>query len=109
LEFKSIPGWDFPPAQAFTLTLGQLTTTSAAYSPTAPIWLSGLRMLPNGALAMTLEGSPDHTYAILASPNLLTPLANWTEVLRLTNTTGQTTFTNPPPTVTPFYYRAKEL
>jgi hypothetical protein len=66
-------------------------------------------VLPNGTLAMTLEGTPGGVYAILGSPGLLTPLANWTEVLRLTNTTGQTTFTNPAPAVTPFYYRAKQL
>jgi hypothetical protein len=58
---------------------------------------------------MTLEGVPGRVYALVGSPSLLTPLANWTEVLRLTNTTGHTTFTNPAPAITPQYYRAKQL
>ncbi len=108
LEFKPIPGWDLPPTQALTLTLGQLSTASALYTRT-PVLLTGLHVLPNGALAMTIAGKAGGVYAVVASTNLLTPLANWPEVLRLTNTTGQTTFTSPPPAVTPQYYRAREL
>ncbi|HSA11776.1 MAG TPA: hypothetical protein P5205_15555 [Candidatus Paceibacterota bacterium] len=109
LEFKPIPGWDLPASQDVDLTLGGLRTTIALYTQSVPVRLSGVRVLPDGALAMTLEGTPGGIYAVLASGNLLTPLANWPEVLRLTNTTGQTTFTNPPPAVTPQYYRAREL
>ena len=66
-------------------------------------------MLPNGALAATLEVGAGRVYSILGSTNLLKPLTNWTEVLRLTNTTGQTSFTSPPPLLPRQYYRAKEL
>jgi len=71
--------------------------------------LTSLNLLADGAVAITLEGPPGRVYAILGSANLLTPLTNWPEVLRLTNATGQITFTNPPPAVTPQYYRARQL
>ncbi len=74
-----------------------------------PIRFTGLSPVGNGGVAMTLEGVPGRVYAIVGSSNLLAPLAGWTELLRLTNTTGQITFTNPPPVVSPQYYRAKEL
>ena len=70
---------------------------------------TALRLLTNGAVAMTLQGVTGGVYSIIASTNLLTPLTNWTEVRRLTNSGGQTVFTNPPPTVSPQYYRAKQL
>ena len=63
----------------------------------------------NGAVAATLQGSAGLVYSILGSTNLLQPLTNWTEVLRLTNTTGAITFTSPPPVLSPQYYRAKQL
>jgi hypothetical protein len=108
LEFRPILGWNLPPSQSLTLTPGNLSTLSASYTRT-PVWLSGARLLTNGGCAMALQGVPWGVYSIIASTNLLTPLANWTEVLRLTNTTGQSTFTNPPPPATPFYYRAKQF
>jgi len=73
------------------------------------VQFSGVRLLTNGAVAMTLQGVTGRVYSIVASTNLLNPLTNWVEVLRLTNTTGQTVFTNPPPSSSPRYYRAKEL
>ncbi|HOX58468.1 MAG TPA: choice-of-anchor Q domain-containing protein [Candidatus Paceibacterota bacterium] len=109
LEFKPVAGWNLPSAQAITLTLGQLTTASALYTQSTPVRLSDPRVLPDGALAMTLEGVLGCVYSITGSTNLLEPLTNWAEVLRLTNSTGQTAFTNPPPPATPFYYRAKQL
>jgi len=74
-----------------------------------PVQFSGVSLLTNGAIAMTIQGVTGRVYAIVASTNLLNPLANWAEVQRLTNTGGQTVFTNPAPPSTPAYYRAKEL
>ena len=74
-----------------------------------PVRLLDPRVLSGGRIAMTLEGITNAVYAILNSSDLLTWMTNWTEVLRLTNTTGQTAFTNPPSAFSPFYYRAKEL
>jgi len=74
-----------------------------------PVQLSGIRWLSSGTVAMTLQGVTGGVYSIVASTNLLTRLTNWAEVLRLTNTGGRTVFTNPPPPVSPQYYRAKEL
>jgi len=108
LQFKPVPGWDLPASQALTLTLGQLSTASALYTR-PPVLLTGLRVLSDGALAMTLQGTAGRAYSMVVSTNLFQPLSTWTEMLRLTNGTGQTTFTNPPPAVTPQYYRAKEL
>ena len=73
------------------------------------VQFAGVRLLTNGAVAMTLQGVRDRVYSIVVSTNLLNPLSNWAEVLRLTNTGGQTVFTNPPPSSSPRYYRAKEL
>jgi hypothetical protein len=108
LEFKPLTNWDLPPNQSLTLTLGELRTTSALYTRSS-VWLSGWRVLTSGAVAMTLQGKTDGVYSILGSSDLLMPLSTWTQVLRLTNTGGQTTFTNPPPPSSPLYYRAKEL
>ena len=58
---------------------------------------------------MTLQGYTGSVYSIVTSTNLLKPLSNWTEVWRLTNTTGQAIFTNPLLPSSPQYYRAKEL
>jgi hypothetical protein len=108
LEFKPVLGWDLPPFQSLPLTPGNLSTLSASYTRT-PVWLGGLRLLSNRGVAMTLQGVPWGVYSIVASTNLLNPLTNWAEVLRLTNTFGQTVFTNPPSASLPQYYRAKEL
>jgi hypothetical protein len=107
VEFKPLTNWDLPPNQSLTLTAGNVSTTSALYTRSS-VWLSGWRVLGNGAIAMTLQGKTDGVYSILASTNLLKPLSAWTEVLHLTNTGGRTTFTNPPPASLPVYYRAKE-
>jgi hypothetical protein len=219
LEFKLIPGWDLPPSQALTLTLGAATSTNALYTPSVgqlavspsgalavngyaggpfspagvtytlansgsaslnwtasktanwlslsaasgtlaagaatsvtvslsagakslalgsysdtvsftslapdlgsascPITLSvavhpvvqlvNPQILSDGSIRMTIQGVDNGVYSILASPSLLNPIVNWPEVLRLTNTGGQTVFTNPPPLSSPQYYRAKEL
>jgi hypothetical protein len=87
-------------------TTRRVSLTAAAHPPVA---LNGARVLPNGSLTMTLQGVTNRLYSILGTTNLLQPLTNWAEVLRLTNTGGQTVFTNPPPLSSPQYYRAKEL
>ncbi len=74
-----------------------------------PVQFTGVSLLTNGAIAMTLQGVTGGVYSIVASTNLLNPLTNWEEVLRLTNTAGQTVFTNQPPTNASLYYRAEEL
>jgi hypothetical protein len=75
-----------------------------------PLRLSKVRLLDGGRIAMTLQGVTNRVYSIVVSTNLLAPMQNWAEVLRLTNTAGQTVFTNPVPTNAPRgYYRAKEL
>jgi hypothetical protein len=76
-----------------------------------PVVLANAHALTNGNLSMTLQGVTNRVYSILGTTNLLRPITNWPEVLRLTNSSGQTTFTitNPAPVVTPQYYRAKEL
>ena len=65
-------------------------------------------ILDDGSIRMTLQGVDNGVYSILASPDLLDQVANWTEVLRVTNTSGQTVFTISPPRSSPQYYRAKE-
>jgi hypothetical protein len=75
----------------------------------SPVQFTGVNLLTDGALAMTLQGVAGGVYSIVASTNLLDPLTHWSELRRLTNSGGQTTFTNPPPLVSPQYYRAKEL
>ena len=66
-------------------------------------------VLSDGSIRMILQGLDKGVYSIIASPSLLDPIANWRELLRLTNTGSQTVFTNPPPSSSPYYYRAKEL
>jgi hypothetical protein len=85
----------------------RLVSLSVAVHP--PVQFTGVRLLTNSAIALTLQGVTGRVYSIVASTNLLKPLTNWAEVLRLTNTAGQTVFTNPPPASSPQYYRAKEL
>ena len=87
------------------------TTRSATLVVTVhpPILLTNPRVLSGGRIAMTLQGMTNRVYSIVASSNLLDRLTNWTEVLRLTNTAGQTAFTNQPPANSRRYYRAKEL
>ena len=58
---------------------------------------------------MRLQGVTNGVYTILVSSNVVAPMANWSEALRLTNTTGVAVFTNPPPPTTrQRFYRAKE-
>ena len=108
LEFKPLTGWDLPPTQTLTLTAGELRTASASYTPIA-VRFTGASLLPNGAVAITLEGGAGQVYSILGSTSLIKPLTDWIEVLRLTNSTGQTTFTSPLPLLPRQYYRAKAL
>jgi hypothetical protein len=94
--------------------------TMAALIVTGPA-ASGPASLPNGRLAIlqppdsasiaiTLDGSTNSVYCILASTNLLAPGPNWVELLRLTNTAGRTTFTNPiSPEIPQRFFRAIEL
>jgi len=77
-------------------------TLAVAVHP--PVRLSNPQVLTNGSLCLAIQGMANGVYAIMVSTNLLTPLSNWTEILRLTNTTGQTTFTNQPPSSTRQYY-----
>jgi hypothetical protein len=73
------------------------------------IRLSEPRLLSDGRVAMKLQGVTNGEYSILVSSNLVDWMTNWTEVLRLTNTAGQTVFTNrPPPSTHQRFYRAKE-
>ena len=75
-----------------------------------PVLLHGIRALNNGMIAVTLQGNTGRVYAIVMSSNVINQLTNWTEWVRVTNTTGQTTFTNPPPTNTPRgFFRALEF
>jgi hypothetical protein len=74
-----------------------------------PAQFTSVRLLPNDTIALTLQGVTGGVYSIVASTNLLNPLTNWAEVWRLTNTGGQTVFTNPPPPSLPQFYRAKQL
>ena len=85
----------------------RLVTLAVAVHP--PVQLANPQLLTNGSLVLTLQGATNRVYSIIVSSNLLNGLTNWTEVLRLTNTVGQTVFTNPPPPSSPQYYRAKEL
>ena len=103
----------------YTSTIGFLnqsnglgnTTRQVSLQVTAhpSVQFTGVRLLPEGAVAMTLQGVTGRVYSIVAATNVLDGLTNWAEVLRLTNTAGQTGFTNQPPTNAPRYYRAKEL
>jgi alpha-tubulin suppressor-like RCC1 family protein len=79
----------------------------------APVLFYSPRVLTNGTFIVTLQGAANRVYSILSTTNLLQTLGSWTEVLRLTNVTGQTevSLTNPPPSSSapPRFYRAKEL
>jgi sugar lactone lactonase YvrE len=90
--------------------LGNTTrSVSLTVSVHPPVVLANPKLLTNGGLAMTLEGVTNRVYSIVVSTNLLAPLTNWAEFLRLTNTAGQTRFTNPPSFASPQFYRAREL
>ena len=86
-----------------------IRSVSLAVSVHPLVRFSNPQLLANDSIAMTLQGVTNRVYSILGSTNLLQPLANWSEVLRLTNTAGQTPFTNPPSPASPQFYRAKEL
>jgi hypothetical protein len=98
----------------FTNVSSGLGNTSRPISLTVaehpPLLLANPQVLGNGSFRMILLGMTNRVYSVLGSTNLLQPLTNWAEVLRLTNTTGQTTFTNPTPASgLTHFYRAKEL
>lgn len=57
-----------------------------------PIRLSGPELLGDGTVRLTLEGGTNRVYSIVASPDLAQPLASWTEILRITNTTAVAIF-----------------
>jgi hypothetical protein len=107
-----VPG-SYSDTLGFTNLNGGLGNTTRSIGLTVsvhpPVLVTNPRVLTNGSLAMTLQGSTNRVYSILGSTNLVQPLANWTEVLRLTNTAGQTRFTNPPSQASPQFYRAREL
>ena len=109
IEFKPIPGWDSPGSRTVGVSAGTMNIISDVFYTYHPAALINPRLLEDRGLALTLEGITNRVYAILSSSNLLEPMTNWAEVLRLTNTASQTMFTNPPPANTPSYYRAKEL
>jgi hypothetical protein len=110
---NSLPAGTYADTVSFTnLTTGLGSTNfpvtvNVAVHP--PVVLASPHVLTDGSLVMTVEGVTNRVYSIVVSTNLLVPLSNWTQILRLTNTTGQTTFTNPPPSALPGYYRAQEL
>jgi len=93
--------------------LGNTTRTISltVQTPAAAVMLYSPQVLTNGTFSMRLQGLTNRVYAILGTTNLLRPLTNWSEVLRLTNTAGQTVFTitNPAPVIAPHYYRAREM
>jgi hypothetical protein len=113
LTFRPITGWEEPPSAVVTLTVGQTAVVTANYVAVQvhpPVLFTNAQLLANGALVLTLQGVAGKAYSIVSTTNLFTPLTNWTESVRITNTAGQITFTNPPsPSVPQRYYRAKEL
>ena len=56
-----------------------------------PPYMSGPVLGPNGLFTATFIGYPGHVFAVECSPNLST----WTQILRLTNTTGTLIFSEP--------------
>jgi sugar lactone lactonase YvrE len=95
----------------FTNQSNGLGTTSRSIilnlSAHPAVTLTNVRLLSGDRIAMTLSGLNGSQYSILSSTNLTLPLAAWAEVLRLTNATGETTFTNTP-TSSARFYRAWE-
>jgi hypothetical protein len=85
-------------------------TVNLTVSVHPPVLLTNAQLFANGLFALTLQGVTGGVYSIVTSTNLLMPLSNWAESLRLTNTAGVTVFTNAPlPNASQRYYRAREL
>ncbi len=90
--------------------LGTTNRTATLVITNHPIvQLNSVRIITSNRVAMTLQGVTNGVYSIVTSTNLLTPLSNWSEVLRVTNTIGLTTFTNSSRTNSSRYYRAREF
>jgi hypothetical protein len=111
---RSVGGIASADSPDFTLnTMAALIVTGPAASGAASLPTGRLTMsqLPDSAsIALTLDGTTNAVYSILASTNLLAPGPNWVELLRLTNTAGRTTFTNPiSPEIPQRFFRAIEL
>jgi hypothetical protein len=110
IVFKTLNGWLSPTNQIIHVTAGALNVISNAfYTPaTQPVQFSGVRLLPNGAIALTLSGVTGQVYTILIGTNLLLPVTNWATLFQVTNSSGQTTFTDQPPvSARQRFYRAR--
>ena len=111
---NSLAAGNYSDMVGFTNLSGGLGNTSRtvglAVSDHPSVRITAPRLLNNGQFILTLQGVTGGVYSIVTSTNLLTPLSNWTEALKVTNTAGQTVFTNPLPLPAPqHYYRAREL
>ena len=99
LVFKPVPGWDLPPNQKLTLTLGQLTTASALYTRSAQLAVN-----PAGGLASSgYAGGPFSpaaiTYALTNSGGAslswrATPTSKWVSLLATNGTLAAGARTN---------------
>jgi len=110
---SGLPAGTYTSTVGFTNLSNTLGNTSRSVSLVVSVHplvlLANPQLLANGSIAMTLEGVTNRVYSIVGTTNLPQPLTNWTEGLRLTNTAGQTRFTNPPSSASPQFYRAREL
>jgi hypothetical protein len=63
--------------------------------------------MSNGRLQLTLKSEPGLVFQILASSDLTLPLASWTSLATLTNTTGSIPFVDATPGLAPRFYAAQ--
>jgi hypothetical protein len=63
----------------------------------------------NTQFRLTLQSLPGLRCEILAHTNLASPLANWTNLCTVTNTTGTTNFLDPAANLDRRFYRARQL
>ncbi len=84
-----------------------LSVTANFVATTAvPPVITGSPVLGSGGLQLTFSGPPGQTYKILASPDLLQPMTNWTVLTSGTFGASPVTYTNSVPPATPGgYYR----
>jgi hypothetical protein len=78
--------------------------------PPVSIQVGNARLGADGRIIIDVQGDPGATFLIVASPELTGASANWFEVLRAVNATGETTVTVPAtPIGTHLFYRAVVL
>jgi hypothetical protein len=63
----------------------------------------------HGQVQFTLISEPGHIFEVLASPSIATPLAEWSRVTTLTNTTGTVVFTEAATNGPGRFYRTRQL